>query len=41
MEDTEYFIQGSFAKKYGMSLYLASMMPKLSVSFFSWLKQAC
>lgn len=33
------FYQGSFAKKYGMSLYLFSIMPNLSISFFSPLKQ--
>lgn len=39
MEDAEDFYQGSFAKKYGMSLYLASVMPNLSISLFSSLKQ--
>lgn len=39
MEGAEGFYQASFAKKYGMSLYLFSVMPNLSISFFSPLKQ--
>ena len=39
MEDAEDFYQGSFANKYGTSLYLSSVMPNLSISFFSPLKQ--
>ena len=39
MEDAKDFYQGSFAKKYGMSLYLASIMTNLSITFFSPLKQ--
>lgn len=39
MEGAEYFYQGSFAKKYGISLYLFLVMTNLSISFFSPLKQ--
>lgn len=39
MEGAEGFHQGSLAKKYGMSLYLFSVMPNFSISFFSPLKQ--